>query len=64
MDGKFYFQINKFIMQVIYIEIYYSLILKKLNNVMYHMKNLQNQKKIKFRNKLLIHNFFNEQMNS
>jgi hypothetical protein len=32
-------------MQVIHIKIHYSLIAKKLNHVMYRMKNLQNQKK-------------------
>ncbi len=45
-------------MQVIYIKIYYSLILKKLNHMMYHMKILQNQKNKNVKNKLLIHNVF------
>jgi hypothetical protein len=31
-------------MQVIHIKMYYSLIPKKLNHVIYHMKNLHNQK--------------------
>jgi hypothetical protein len=44
MDGKIYSQIKYLIMQVIYINIYYSLIPKKLNYMMYHMKILHNQK--------------------
>jgi hypothetical protein len=51
-------------MQVIHIKIYYLLIPNKLNHMMYHMKNLQNQKIKMFKNKLLTYNFFNEQMNS